>query len=1088
MAPPAAAQGPAPGECTLGTAEASLDINNIFATLFNTGSLFYGNSVSAAYLAPKASEHSPIYASGIWVGGQVNGDLRVAGSRYDGFTFWPGPLGSDGRPVDPNNCAPYDRLYSVTRTDIANFEAGLGTSSDLADWPVDLGAPVIDGDGVPGNYNLAGGDRPEIIGDQGIWWVMNDVGGEHTDQGTDPLGIEVQVLAFAFSRSDALGETTFYRYRIINKSGVPIEQTYISVFSDPDLGGAGDDVVGYDDELGLGFVYNADNSDSAYGIPPAAGYDFFQGPIIDGDTLGATAFSYFTNTSGPSSDPGTGEEIYNYMQGLWGDGTPMRARGDGYGAQDGAPITKFAFPGDPVVGEFWSELNLDGAGAASTGADRRFAISTGPFTLQPNDPQDIVFGVVFAQGASNLGSVTALRAADRLAQTAYDNNFQLAPPPPAPPLCVPGNALLAPGSGNCLEARVQDSQALLVWGYPSNSSNYLGAFEVTDVLLDPDAVDDNTYNFEGFNIYRYSTSGFSETSRELVATYDIANGVTRVVDDLFSTALGDLAPTVVARGTDSGLQYSLQLSSLTNYTDYYYGVSAYAYNEESVPKVIESAPTQITIRPSAMPGTSPGLVGDSLAVSVNTQVGQGLISAQIVDPSAVTGADYRVEFYETEDGRTNYNITNLTTGQRVLDGEAYLAQTGNVLPQRENVVVAEGISFNVVGPPGELQFIGQYSDDGTISRPLIGIGGSAYAASSPSLPPRYFVSANGATEPSSLADYTDTILSRTDWQGGASSRAPIDYEIRFVEDPETNGQLVWNRNWDEVDVADAFMQGWVTADSADVYADSTVTFYGAQTVGNGRLPFQVWEIYPDGSEVQVQAAILNDEATCGNEEYALYYSPSCLSSNGGAVSPALGSPAVYERIYVRERPYNEAAMLADPVDEFENGFFGTPSTIGRVLIAPFAGGAYALPAPGQAIRFTTSKPNLPGDSFTITAEGLGFQAATPEQLQAALETIQVVPNPYLGASDYETGNTSRVVRFTNLPEAAATVRIYTVSGTLVQTLRKEGASRSLDWNLETSNNLPVASGMYLIHIDVEGLGERVLKFGVVQRRTRISEF
>ncbi len=181
-------------------------------------------------------------------------------------------------------------------------------------------------------------------------------------------------------------------------------------------------------------------------------------------------------------------------------------------------------------------------------------------------------------------------------------------------------------------------------------------------------------------------------------------------------------------------------------------------------------------------------------------------------------------------------------------------------------------------------------------------------------------------------------------------------------------------------------------------------------------------------------------------------------------------------------------MLADPVGEFENAYFGTPSTIGRVLIAPFLGGAAALPAPGQTIKFRTSKPNLPGDSFTISTQDLNIEETTVEDQQAALERIQVVPNPYLGASTYESGNLSRVVKFTNLPEQAATIRVFTVAGTLVKTLRKEGSSRSLSWNLETENNLPVASGMYLIHVDVDGVGERTLKLGVVQRRTQITVF
>jgi hypothetical protein len=94
----------------------------------------------------------------------------------------------------------------------------------------------------------------------------------------------------------------------------------------------------------------------------------------------------------------------------------------------------------------------------------------------------------------------------------------------------------------------------------------------------------------------------------------------------------------------------------------------------------------------------------------------------------------------------------------------------------------------------------------------------------------------------------------------------------------------------------------------------------------------------------------------------------------------------------------------------------------------------------------------------------------------------------MASSSYESGNLSRVVRFTNLPPEAATIQIYTVSGALVKTLNKQGPSRSLDWDLTTQNNLGVASGMYLIRVNVEGVGDRILKFGVINRKTQITLF
>src|SRR6056297_3769422 len=98
LAAPALAQ--TPGNCERGSAEVDLNISDVNARLFNTGSLFFGNTTVAGdgYLVPLTEPvlPSPIFAAGIWVGGTIGGDLRVAGSTYDRFEFWPGPLNEDG--------------------------------------------------------------------------------------------------------------------------------------------------------------------------------------------------------------------------------------------------------------------------------------------------------------------------------------------------------------------------------------------------------------------------------------------------------------------------------------------------------------------------------------------------------------------------------------------------------------------------------------------------------------------------------------------------------------------------------------------------------------------------------------------------------------------------------------------------------------------------------------------------------------------------------------------------------------------------------------------------------------------------------
>ena len=116
------------------------------------------------------------------------------------------------------------------------------------------------------------------------------------------------------------------------------------------------------------------------------------------------------------------------------------------------------------------------------------------------------------------------------------------------------------------------------------------------------------------------------------------------------------------------------------------------------------------------------------------------------------------------------------------------------------------------------------------------------------------------------------------------------------------------------------------------------------------------------------------------------------------------------------------------------------------------------------------------------------------KVNEALDMIDVVPNPYYGFSDYETSQFTNIVKITNLP-AKCVVTIYTLEGKFIrQYVRDEvgsvpdGNNRALnrnqvlpaiEWDLRNNKGIPVASGVYLIHVSAEGLGERTLKwFGV----------
>ena len=150
------------------------------------------------------------------------------------------------------------------------------------------------------------------------------------------------------------------------------------------------------------------------------------------------------------------------------------------------------------------------------------------------------------------------------------------------------------------------------------------------------------------------------------------------------------------------------------------------------------------------------------------------------------------------------------------------------------------------------------------------------------------------------------------------------------------------------------------------------------------------------------------------------------------------------------------------------------------------------------VRFRVEKPygkyfSTPTDStFTATANAgnpmynfnLDAFAARTEVdtlAESLLECINVVPNPYFAFSEYETSQIDHRVKITNLP-VKCTVSIYNLNGTLIRQFdRDDNTITSIDWDLKNQNFVPIASGVYIIHVNAPGIGEKVIKwFGVLR--------
>ena len=108
-------------------------------------------------------------------------------------------------------------------------------------------------------------------------------------------------------------------------------------------------------------------------------------------------------------------------------------------------------------------------------------------------------------------------------------------------------------------------------------------------------------------------------------------------------------------------------------------------------------------------------------------------------------------------------------------------------------------------------------------------------------------------------------------------------------------------------------------------------------------------------------------------------------------------------------------------------------------------------------------------------------------ISSSMSAINIVPNPYYAFSTYETNKLDNRVKITNLPHECE-VRIYDLNGTLIRSFDKSDPTTYLDWDLKNHKGIPISGGVYIIHIKIDGIGEKVLKWFGVMRPVDLDSF
>jgi hypothetical protein len=126
-----------------------------------------------------------------------------------------------------------------------------------------------------------------------------------------------------------------------------------------------------------------------------------------------------------------------------------------------------------------------------------------------------------------------------------------------------------------------------------------------------------------------------------------------------------------------------------------------------------------------------------------------------------------------------------------------------------------------------------------------------------------------------------------------------------------------------------------------------------------------------------------------------------------------------------------------------------------------------------AMQTDTANNSYP--MYAFNTEGVATITNDLAKAESDLDLINVVPNPYYAYSSYEVNQLDNRIKITNLPRKS-TVTIYTANGILIRQFTKDSDVTSIDWDLKNYAGIPIAGGMYIIHVKADDLGEKTIKW------------
>ncbi len=929
-----------------------------------------------------------------------------------------------------------------------------------------------------------------------------------------------------------------------------INNMYLCQWSDPDLGDAGDDFAGCDVTLSLGFVYNSKTLDSEFRkfslAPPASGYDFLQGPIVPspGDSavfdlkykkgyrnLPMTSFIYFA-AGGTYSDPpftiNGSVQWYQMLRGL--PPTPQ-------GPPDPQPLndpktglpTSYWLPGDPVAKTGWIDGTIDNPG------DRRLLLNSGPFNMAVGDTQELVSAVIAGVGSDYLSSVSVLKFYDKTAQAAYNNLFNLPKPPPAPNVTTveldKGIIIEWDNDAAAVKATEEsNSQGFLFEGYnvyqfPSATSPLSNAKRLAtyDLITDPATVSQEEFDEASGQIlvkpvqlgknsglvrymyitrdeirnkplvngqhYYYAVTAYNYTkdplatqkSLECTATIidlvphspnpgvvlpyaindtvvvpssmvvgenDAAVGITvfnptiqvGATYDIWYGGSGTTRTYTIVRSIGASTQYAT-VTAMMNPVD---TATAIKNSKGSSSFTINDAKTQVDYDKMVINSLSGPIVSAHIHAGTAATVNGPVVHTFAVTNNEIDKGTWSIPDSLVDDfiaGNLYVNIhTALKPGGeirgQIADGLFPRAIIGNppvgtlptITTYAANWVPNEGVSFYVSPAPTGAKSVRQTAPtEGDIVK----------------TPPT-----NDVKSPDGSYSVLGPISA---WAGKATEAS---FEIRFMPG-DSNYALTLPRGKSVPVPPDAKYSKipfGVFQDTTRVWpvflTSTTDTMWNVDPLNgtvNGKPVFDLIKGIVDVKD--------------GSNNNTTYY--------GTLIYDAQGRAVPNNSNVVKGRLINGANWSLKDISFINEKADGVP------------------PASGTSIKVTMFKSIKPGDVRRFTVRSI--ELTNPVAAKAEVAKVNVFPNPYYGVNTSELRRETRFVTINHLPKVAK-IRIFNLAGHLVNTISKDSPSQFINWDLMNHKGLPVASGIYLLHIDMGDLGVKILKSAIIMEQQFLDNY